>query len=214
MKRIRYSATLALVALVATACGIGGAPDDRSARSTTMATQSLPAFTPPTATSWDLPPQQPSTSASVPSSLPAEVSVDRLDPTSVALAAAWIWFGWDTTADTSPYQAALRTAPLLTGACAKRLASSPPTGSPGQDWTDLAIVRARARVEAQLGAEDQPRDGDSRAVRLVAVTQRWDATAPVAPRRVIAQIALIKTRSDGQWSVTSDSEGRCGVVTR
>ncbi|ORM35517.1 hypothetical protein BFL43_09355 [Williamsia sp. 1135] len=200
--------------VAATACGMGGASDDRGAVSTTMATQSLPAFTPPATTSWGLAPQQPSTSAALPSALPPGVVVDRLDPTSVALAAARVWFGWDTTTDTSPYQAALRAAPLLTDACAKRLASSPPTGSPGQDWTDLATQRAQARVDAQLGAEDQPSDSESRAVRLVAVTQRWDATAPVAPRRVIAQIALIKTRSDGRWSVTSDAEGRCGVVTR
>lgn len=216
MKRIRCSVTLALVAVAATACGFGDSAEapHPSNTASTIATQSLPAFTPPVTTTWDLPPQQFSTAANAPTRLPAGTTVDRSDPTSVALAAAQIWFGWDTTADTSPYQAALRTAPLLTDKCVARLTSSPPAGAPGQDWTALALVHARAQVDAEVGAEDQPRDSQDRAVRLLTVTQRWIADKPTPPRRVIAQVALAKDRQDGQWAVTSDADGRCGVVIR
>ena len=211
----RYRHSAAAIAALVLLCGCGTNGDvDRTDTGSALVTQSLPPFTEPTTTSWPMAPQQPSTSAVAPSALPAGVAVDFADPTSVALAAARVWFGWDTTADTSPYQAALRTAPLLTDRCVKRLTASPPAGSPGQEWTALASVHARARVDTAMGSEDQPPDSDNRAVRLVTVTQNWNADRPTASRRVIAQVSLAKNRQDGRWQVTSDSEGRCGVVTR
>ncbi len=150
--------------------------------------------------------------APIPAALPGGISADRDDPSSVAIAAARVWFGWNTTTDRSPYAAAVRTTPLMTAACARRITATPPVGSPDASWTALATSHARARVSAVIGSEERPPDTATTAVRLVAVTQTFTADRPVPARKVVAVVTM--TRTDGVWKITDDGTGRCGVVIR
>ncbi|MDR2279332.1 MAG: hypothetical protein LBE07_00610, partial [Gordonia sp. (in: high G+C Gram-positive bacteria)] len=115
----------------------------------TEETSTLPPapFTSPTdVDTWSFPVPSRPTTPTAPTALPDGITVDRSSADSVALAAATVWFSWDTTTDTSPYAAALRATPLMGPKCRAQTLASAPQGSPGADWTALARVHAKARV--------------------------------------------------------------------
>lgn len=174
-------------------------------------------FSTPSTVSWPFPPPTQQASTVAPSRLPAGVTVNRADPGSVARSAARVWFGWDTTRDRSPYAAAVRTVPLMTAGCARQLTSSPPAGSPGQEWTDLALVHARAVITEQdvaLGSEDRPADTGTSAVRIVTVRQRFVADRPVEERRYVVTVTMSRPSRGGVWAVGDSMATACGVVRR
>lgn len=200
------AATIAATSVIA-GCGTSG-QDSESPSSTPSPTP----FTMPSTESWPFPAPSGPTSASAPRDLPPGVSVDRASADSVALAAARVWFGWDTTRDRSPYDAALRTAPLMGSACQEQIVASAPQGGAGEDWTRLARVHAKATVDAGLGSEERPPDKGDRATRIVGVTQEFRADKPVQPRHLAVMVVL--TRTAGAWAVGSPSTGTCGLVQR
>ncbi|ASR05605.1 hypothetical protein GCWB2_24170 (plasmid) [Gordonia rubripertincta] len=205
------SASVVLTALIAAGCS-ANEPDRSTDGPSSVASQ--PFSTPPTV-SWPFGPPTVPTSRVPPSALPAGITVDHRNPDSVALAAARVWYGWDTTRDRSPYEAALRTAPLMAAECRSRLAGSPPTGSPGDSWTQLALVHAKARLGAddvRLGSEDRPADSRGRAVRIVTVTQRFEADRPTPPQRFVVMMSL--TSRNGTWYLGNPETGDCGVKPR
>ena len=184
---------------------------DEQEQSAQVPTSGAP-FTMPSTESWPFPVPSAPPKPSAPRSLPAGVDVEWANADSVAIAAAKIWFGWDTTRDTSPFDAALRASPLMTSGCQDRMIASAPTGGPGDDWTTLARAHARADVTAALGSEDRPPDRGERATRIVGVTQRFTADTRIPDRHVAAMVVL--TRTDGRWLVGDINNGTCGVVAR
>ncbi|MFC9982686.1 hypothetical protein [Gordonia sp. NPDC127522] len=210
----RRFAAASLLAVV-TAAGLAGcSTPDRVEPQGPSSVAPQPFSTPPTV-SWPFAPPTSPTQANAPTKLPAGVSVDRSSADSVALAATRIWYGWDTTRDRSPYDAALRAAPLMAEECRTRLTATPPTGSPGNYWTQLALVHATAQLgpgDVRFGFEDRPPDTDARAVRIVTVTQRFRADRPVPPRRYVVTVQL--TARAGQWSLGNPDTDQCGVRPR
>ncbi|MBT0568625.1 hypothetical protein [Williamsia sp. CHRR-6] len=140
------------------------------------------------------------------------MTVDRADPSSVGVAAARIWLGWNTITDRSPFDAAVRATGLMTRRCAQRITATPPTGSPDADWTALARVHARAQTRAAIGSEERPADTATVAVRVIAVTQSFIADTPLPDRHPVVVVTM--TRDGAGWSVTDDGRHGCGVVTR
>lgn len=212
-RRITLGVLAVAVVVTGTAGGCAdtnGGPDPQAPSSVA----SQPFSTPPTV-SWPFGSPTSPTQATAATALPAGVSVDRASADSVALAAVRIWYGWDTTRDTSPYDAALRAGPLMSPGCRARLTATPPTGSPGNYWTQLALVHAKARLgggDVRFGFEDRPRDTASSAVRIVTVTQRFQADTPTPPRRYVVTVALVSRA--GQWSVGNADTNQCGVMPR
>lgn len=202
---------VAAAAAVLTACS---SADDTTSSTTSpsVATVSLPPFTAPSVQSWPGRSATYPTPPPIPPTLPNGVAANRADPTSVALAAARIWFGWDTVTDRSPYDAAVRSTPLMTQRCAQRITATPPIGSPDADWTSLARVHARAQTTVAIGSEERPADTASFAVRVVTVTQTFTADRAVPDRHPVAVVTM--TRDSAGWSVTDDGQHGCGVVTR
>ncbi|WP_020171092.1 hypothetical protein [Gordonia polyisoprenivorans] len=204
--------SVVMTALIAAGCAADEPNQAGDGNPSTVASQ--PFSTPPTV-SWPFGTPTVPTSQVPPTALPEGITVDRRNPDSVALGAARIWYGWDTTRDQSPYAAALRTAPLMVPECRSRLAGQPPTGSPGDYWTQLALVHAKARLTAddvRLGAEDRPADSPGRAVRIVTVTQRFEADRPTPPRRYVVMMSL--TSRSGTWYLGNPETGDCGVRPR
>lgn len=207
------TAVVGVVAAAAVLTGCSGADGPTSSeRSAPVATVSLPPFTPPSVQSWPGRSATYPTPPPVPTTLPNGIRANRADPTSVALAAARVWFGWNTVTDRSPYDAAVRSTPLMTARCAQRITATPPTGSPDADWTALARVHARVQTTAVIGSEERPADTATFAVRVVTVTQTFTADKPMPDRHPVAVVTM--TRDSAGWSVTDDGQHGCGVVTR
>ncbi len=208
--------TLAVAAAAVAVCaGLAGCSTDTNSdrAATAVPSVSLPGgvvLTP--STSWPFAAPTYPSAPPIASTLPGSTTADRSDPTSVAITASQVWFGWDTRTDRSPYAAAVRTTALMTQTCARKLTATPPTGSPDASWTALATVHARARVTAAIGAEERPADTATTAVRLLTVRQTFTGDRPVAPRRVVVVITM--TRTPAGWALTDDGTGRCGVVIR
>ncbi|GGK68719.1 hypothetical protein [Nocardia camponoti] len=160
-------------------------------------------FVTPTATTSRVPATVPSTPVAAPSTLPPEIgAVDDNDPAAVATAVARIWFSWDTTRDTSPYDAKLRAVPLLEPAVADQLRQYPPVAGPGADWLELTAQSARLTVPADgvrpAAEAGGPTDTDISVSRLFEVTQRvTTATGPKPDRQLI--VAVVVHRIDGAW---------------
>ncbi len=201
--RTRWS--LALLAGVCVAVALTSCAD--RGRDTTPAspTDGAPttSFVTPTATTSRVPATVPSTPVAAPSTLPAEIgAVDDNDPAAVATAVARIWFSWDTTRDTSPYDAKLRAVPLLEPAVADQLRQYPPVAGPGADWLDLTAQSAVLTVPADgvhpAAEAGGPVDTDISVSRLFEVTQHvTTATGPKPDRQVI--VAVVVHRIDGAW---------------
>ena len=205
------ASVVAGIAALGVIAGCGSGPTT-PVQPSASATVSLPPFTPPSVQTWPGRSATSPTPPPVPSALPAGITVDRTNPDSVALAAARIWFGWNTVTDRTPYDAAVRTTPLMTSQCAQRISATPPIGSPDADWTALARVHARAVATAAIGAEERPADTATTAVRIVTVTQAFTADRPLPTRQTVATVTM--TRTGGRWAVTDDGQHGCGVVTR
>lgn len=203
---------LAVLAAAFAVVAVAGCASTNEGSDSGQASSSPAPFTTPSTESWAFPPPTSPSQASVPPSLPDGVSVDRSSADSVALAAAKIWYEWDTTRDTSPYDAALRASPLMGPTCQKMMVASAPQGGAGNDWTELARVRARAQVEVGMGSEERPADSRDRASRIVTITQAFTAQKPIPVRHLAAMVVL--TRTAGQWQIGSPSTHTCGLVTR
>ncbi|WP_150116656.1 hypothetical protein [Williamsia herbipolensis] len=207
-----WGAVVGVAVAAAALAACSGTDTTGQDKSSAVATVSLPPFTPPSVQSWPGRSATFPTPPPVPSALPRGVRANRADPSSVATAAARIWFGWDTVTDRSPYEAAVRATPLMTQRCAQRITATPPTGSPDADWTALARVHARVQATATIGSEERPADSATTAVRVVAVTQEFTADKPLPDRHPVAVVTM--TRDSAGWSVTDDGQHGCGVVTR
>lgn len=199
VKRLSVAAGFAAALAVLAACATSPVEPGRSSSAVPSTTQVWPGPSPVTSTA--------------PTALPEGVDVDQRDPDSVALTSVSIWFSWDTRSDRSPFDAALRTAPLMGQSCRDRLTGSTPMGAAGQDWTELSQVHARASVKATIASEDRPADTADRALRLVGVTQKFTADRRVPDRNLIAQVVLRKSPG-GQWLLGDDQLDMCGVITR
>lgn len=211
-RRVVIAALVGWGALALAACGTTSPPPAQGPSSVAP----VP-FSTPSTVSWPFPAPTQQASATAPTTLPAGITVDRRNADAVALSAARIWFGWDTTVDRSPYEAAVRTAPLLTATCAQKLTASPPTGSPGQDWTSLALIHARAVIgpaDVAIGSEEHPADTATSAVRIVTVRQPFTADRPVAARRYVVTVTMSRPDQGDRWSVGDSAATQCGVVRR
>lgn len=199
-------------ALALAACGTTSPPPPQGPSSVAP----VP-FSTPSTVSWPFAAPTQQASVTAPTTLPAGIEVDRRSAEAVALGAARIWFGWDTTTDRSPYEAAVRTAPLMTAQCAQKLTASPPAGSPGQDWTNLALIHARAVIgpaDVAIGSEERPADTATSAVRIVTVRQPFVADRPVTARRYVVTVTMSRPDGTAGWSVGDSAATQCGVVRR
>ncbi|MGW5317800.1 hypothetical protein [Nocardia thailandica] len=208
MKLTTFRMTLAAVAALSAAALLTGCGhSDRAGQPFQPPAEdpSTTSFVTPTATTSRVPATPPSTPVAAPSTLPAELgAVAMTDPNAVATAAARIWFSWDTTTDTSPYDAKLRTVPLLDPTVALQLRMYPPVAGPGAEWlaltadsSVLTVGPDGVRPGVEAGA---PADTEVSASRLLEVTQTVRTpSGPRPDRHVVAAIVL--RRVDDGWRV-------------
>ena len=138
-----------------------------------------------------------------PSELPAAfANVDRSSPDAVAAAVLELWYGWDATKDSGPYDAKLRALPLLDPATVSDLVAHPPVSGPGAEWLALVDAGAIAAVSTAPGVESgAPADTDIRAYRQVEVTQTFTGNPTPPPAGRIVSV-VVKRGFDG-WRVLS-----------
>ena len=151
----------------------------------------------------DVPPLRPAASPPPPSELPAAfANVDRSSPDAVAAAVLELWYGWDATKDSGPYDAKLRALPLLDPATVSDLVAHPPVSGPGAEWLALVDAGAIAAVSTAPGVESgAPADTDIRAYRQVEVTQTFTGNPTPPPAGRIVSV-VVKRGFDG-WRVLS-----------
>jgi hypothetical protein len=147
----------------------------------------------------------PSTPLPAPSTLPPEfASLDRRDPTAVAVAAVRIWYTADTRTDLSPQDARLRACPLLSTAYCDTIRDFPPLSGPGSDWLALTADSTSITVgpgDVRPAAETAPPDDAARAVHLFEVTEHLSTPTGQRPdRRLIVAVSLIPDDTAG-WQV-------------
>ncbi|MGF0320725.1 hypothetical protein [Nocardia fluminea] len=197
------AATLCVLAAV-TGCADRG-HDDTDSRRPPADASTTTSFTTPTATTSRVPATVPSTPVAAPSTLPPEVgTVDERNPDAVASATVRIWFSWDTTRDTSTYDAKLRAVPLLEPAVAVQLRTYPPVAGPGADWLALTSASAVLTVPADgvrpAVEAGGPPDTEISVSRLLEVTQHVTTeTGPRPDRQLI--VAVVLRHVDGLWRV-------------
>jgi hypothetical protein len=191
LRRQLLVAAAAVAALAVSACGHDG--DD--------GTGTAPGVLVPAAPGAETVPTSPPVSP--PSELPAPYrDVDRSSPDAVAAAVTELWYGWDTTRDSGPYDAKLRALPLLDPATVTDLVTHPPISGPGADWLTLAAARAIAHVSSTPAHEaGAPADTDLRAYRLREVTQEFTGTPP--PPRTQRIVSVMLRRTFDGWRAES-----------
>lgn len=202
----RSAAALAAAAVVGVSvAACGGDTQDNPPATSEPPTPTTP-FVEPTATTSRVPATPPTTPIPAPSTLPASVAgVDRENPDAVAEALAQVWYSWDTTTDLSPYDARLRSVPLLDDALATSIQSFPPIAGPGADWLDLTARSAVLTVgpdDVRLASETgAPPDTDSSAARLLTVTQRVSTpNGPLPDRNLVVGVVMVHGQ-DG-WQIS------------
>lgn len=146
-----------------------------------------------------------STAPSSSTTTPADYgSVDRSNPTAVARAAITANWTSDTTVDSRPFAATLRSLIWYTPAAAAKVRAHPPTGPAGEQWSTWAAHRATTTVTMQLDQDaGAPPDTSTVAYRSfeVTVTAHGQAgwTAPASHYQCF--VTLTRTSADAAWQV-------------
>ncbi|EKT78088.1 hypothetical protein WSS_A34292 [Rhodococcus opacus M213] len=195
LRRQLLVAAATAAALTVSACGHTGSDD-----TTGTAPPAALASAVPGARSVPVPTSPPVTP---PSELPAAYrDVDRSSPDAVAAAVTELWYGWDTTRDSGPYDAKLRALPLLDPATVTDLVTHPPISGPGADWLALAAAGAIAHVSSAPAHEaGAPADTDLRAYRLREVIQEFTGNPP--PPRTQRIVSVVLRRTFDGWRAES-----------
>lgn len=147
----------------------------------------------------------PATAASSSTTTPADYgSVDRSNPTAVARAAITANWTSDTTVDSGPFAATLRSLIWYTPAAAAKVRAHPPTGPAGEQWSTWSSHRAITTVATALDHDTgAPPDTSTAAYRSfeVTVTAHGQAgwTAPASHYQCF--VTLTRTSANAAWQV-------------
>lgn len=208
--------TAALGAALAVAlcggCSSGGAGDDE--RPAPSPTAPAPSGTGPYPTPSSPPPAEalPSHSVRPPhGGVRTPGDTDQKDATAVSRTALTVLMTYDTTVDTSRYQAGVRTAEAgwCTAAYAAQLRAAVPRAAPGAEWDEWA--RHRAYTRPQLTAADEagrPADTSTAAYRQWSITLRptgrddWKAP-PDAAGDLTAFVTLARGSASAPWRLAA-----------